>query len=199
YTDDGIALRLPDADSPPDLEDLLLDPEEVRELVSERLPNSALFAARFRENAARALLLPRRRPGERTPLWQQRQRSHDLLQVATRYPDFPILLETYRECLSDVFDMDGLRDLMSAIRAREVRTVVIDTERASPFASTLVFDYIGQYMYEGDAPLAERRAQALTLDRELLAELLGTEELRELLDPRAIEVLELELQGLLKE
>src|SRR5438270_9237191 len=143
--------------------------------------------------------LERRRPGERTPLWQQRQRSHDLLQVAGKHPEFPILIETYRECLSDVFDMDGLRDLMSAIRAREVRTVVVDTERASPFASTLVFDYIGQYMYEGDAPLAERRAQALTLDKELLAELLGTEELRELLDPRAIEILELELQGLLKE
>src|SRR5438874_2516608 len=199
YTDDGFALRLPEADRAPDIEDLLLDPEEVRELVTAQLHGSALFASRFRENAARALLLPRRRPGERTPLWQQRQRSHDLLQVAGKHPEFPILIETYRECLSDVFDMDGLRDLMSAIRAREVRTVVIDTERASPFASTLVFDYIGQYMYEGDAPLAERRAQALTLDKELLAELLGTEELRELLDPRAIELLELELQGLLKE
>jgi len=199
YTDDGFALRLPEADRAPDIEDLLLDPEEVRELVTAQLHGSALFASRFRENAARALLLPRRRPGERTPLWQQRQRSHDLLQVAGKHPEFPILIETYRECLSDVFDMDGLRDLMSAIRAREVRTVVVDTERASPFASTLVFDYIGQYMYEGDAPLAERRAQALTLDKELLAELLGTEELRELLDPRAIEILELELQGLLKE
>jgi len=192
YTDDGFALRLPEADRAPDIEDLLLDPEEVRELVTAQLHGSALFASRFRENAARALLLPRRRPGERTPLWQQRQRSHDLLQVAGKHPEFPILIETYRECLSDVFDMDGLRDLMSAIRAREVRTVVVDTERASPFASTLVFDYIGQYMYEGDAPLAERRAQALTLDKELLAELLGTEELRELLDPRAIEILELE-------
>ena len=199
YTDDGFALRLPEADRAPDITDLLLDPEEIRELVTSQLHGSALFAARFRENAARALLLPRRRPGERTPLWQQRQRSHDLLQVAGKHAEFPILIETYRECLSDVFDMDGLRDLMSAIRAREVRTVVVDTERASPFASTLVFDYIGQYMYEGDAPLAERRAQALTLDKELLAELLGTEELRELLDPRAIDDLELELQGLLKE
>ncbi|TME25094.1 MAG: DEAD/DEAH box helicase [Chloroflexi bacterium] len=199
YTDDGFALRLPEADRAPDIEDLLLDPEEVRELVTSQLHGSALFASRFRENAARALLLPRRRPGERTPLWQQRQRSHDLLQVASKHAEFPILIETYRECLSDVFDMDGLRELMGAIRAREVRTVVVDTERASPFASTLVFDYIGQYMYEGDAPLAERRAQALTLDKELLAELLGTEELRELLDPRAIELLELELQGLLKE
>jgi len=177
YTDDGFALRLPEADRAPDIDDLLLDPEEIRELVTSQLHGSALFASRFRENAARALLLPRRRPGERTPLWQQRQRSHDLLQVAGKHPEFPVLIETYRECLSDVFDMDGLRDLMSAVRAREVRTVVVDTERASPFASTLVFDYIGQYMYEGDAPLAERRAQALTLDKELLAELLGTEEL----------------------
>ncbi|HKV32126.1 MAG TPA: DEAD/DEAH box helicase, partial [Candidatus Dormibacteraeota bacterium] len=169
YTDDGFALRLPEADRAPDIDDLLLDPEEVRELVTSQLHGSALFASRFRENAARALLLPRRRPGERTPLWQQRQRSHDLLQVASKHAEFPILIETYRECLSDVFDMDGLRDLMSAIRSRQVRTVVVDTERASPFASTLVFDYIGQYMYEGDAPLAERRAQALTLDKELLA------------------------------
>src|SRR5207244_5064138 len=159
YTDDGFALRLPEADRAPDIDDLLLDPEEVRELVTSQLHGSALFASRFRENAARALLLPRRRPGERTPLWQQRQRSHDLLQVASKHAEFPILIETYRECLTDVFDMDGLRELMGALRAREVRTVVVDTERASPFASTLVFDYIGQYMYEGDAPLAERRAQ----------------------------------------
>src|SRR5919204_533347 len=199
YSDDGIALRLPDADSPPGLDDLLLDPEEVRELVSERLPNSALFASRFRENAARALLLPRRRPGERTPLWQQRQRSHDLLQVAARYPDFPILLETYRECLSDVFDLPSLEELLRRIRARELRVVQVETERASPFASSLLFDYVGQYLYEGDAPLAERRAQALTLDRELLAELLGSEELRELLDPEVITQTELELQGLLQE
>jgi ATP-dependent Lhr-like helicase len=199
YTDDGIALRLPDAESPPELDDLLLDPEEVRDLVSDRLPSSALFAARFRENAARALLLPRRRPGERTPLWQQRQRSHDLLQVASRHPDFPILLETFRECLADVFDLPALEDLLRAIRSRDVRVVSVETERASPFASSLLFDYVGQYIYEGDAPLAERRAQALTLDRELLAELLGSEELRELLDPQAVAAAELELQGLLEE
>ena len=199
YTDDGFALRLPEADVAPDVAGILFDPEEIRELVTAELHGSALFASRFRENAARALLLPRRRPGERTPLWQQRQRSHDLLQVAGNHPDFPILIETYRECLSDVFDMDALRELMTAIRSREVRTVVVDTDRASPFASSLIFDYVAQFMYEGDAPLGERRAQALTLDRELLAELLGTEELRELLDPHAIESLELELQGLLKE
>ena len=196
HTDDGFALRFPDADRPPDLDDILLDPEEVTELVTAQLHGSALFASRFRENAARALLLPRRRPGQRTPLWMQRQKSADLLQVAAAHPDFPILIETYRECLRDVFDLAALSGLMRGVRSREVRAVVVDTDRASPFAASLLFDYIGQYLYEGDAPLAERRAQALTLDRELLAELLGTEELRELLDPAAIAALELELQGL---
>ena len=196
HTDDGFALRFPDAERPPDLEDVLLDPDEVTELVTAQLHGSALFASRFRENAARALLLPRRRPGQRTPLWMQRQKSAGLLQVAGGHPDFPILIETYRECLRDVFDLSALSDLMRAVRSREVRAVVVDTDRASPFASSLLFDYIGQYLYEGDAPLAERRAQALTLDRELLAELLGSEELRELLDPVAIAALELELQGL---
>ncbi|MBO0686984.1 MAG: DEAD/DEAH box helicase, partial [Candidatus Dormibacteraeota bacterium] len=144
-------------------------------------------------------LLPRRRPGQRTPLWQQRQRSADLLKVAGGYPDFPILVETYRECLTDAFDLDALRRLLAAVRAREVRVVAVDTERASPFAASLLFDYVGQFLYEGDSPLAERRAQALTLDRELLAELLGTEELRELIDPEAVAELELELQGLKSE
>src|SRR5437588_4398958 len=195
-TGDGFALRFPDADRPPDLEDILLEPEEVTELVTAQLHGSALFASRFRENAARALLLPRRRPGERTPLWMQRQRSADLLQVAGGFPDFPILIETYRECLRDVFDLPALSDLMRSVRSREVSAVVLDTDRASPFAASLLFDYVGQYLYEGDAPLAERRAQALTLDRELLAELLGSEELRELLDPAAIAALELELPGL---
>jgi ATP-dependent helicase Lhr and Lhr-like helicase len=196
HSDDGFALRLPDVDVPPDVDELLFEPEEVEEAVTEQLHGSALFAARFRENAARALLLPRRRPGERTPLWKQRQRSHDLLQVAAQHPGFPILVETYRECLSDVFDMNALTALMSRLRSREVRLAVADTERASPFASSLLFDYIAQFMYEGDAPLAEQRAQALTLDRELLGELLGTAELRELLDPEAVALLELELQGL---
>ncbi|TMD03867.1 MAG: DEAD/DEAH box helicase, partial [Chloroflexi bacterium] len=191
HSDDGFALRLPDADAPPGADELLLEPEEVRDLVTAQLHGSALFAARFRENAARALLLPRRRPGQRTPLWMQRQRSHDLLQVAGGHPDFPILLETYRECLRDVFDLEALAGLMRAIRSREVRVAVVDSDRASPFAASLLFDYVGQYLYEGDAPLAD-----LTLDRELLAELLGTEELRELLDPAAIAALELELQGL---
>ncbi|HET9052309.1 MAG TPA: DEAD/DEAH box helicase, partial [Candidatus Dormibacteraeota bacterium] len=199
HTDDGFAVRLPDVDEPPGVEDLLVDPEEIDELVTEQLAGSALFGARFRENASRALLLPRRRPGERTPLWKQRQRSADLLQVAGRHPSFPILVETYRECLADVFDMPALRDLLSRLRSGETRLSVSDTPRASPFSSSLVFDYIAQYMYEGDQPLAERRAQALSLDRELLAELLGSAELRELLDPEAIGVVELELQGLLRE
>ncbi|HEY3083964.1 MAG TPA: DEAD/DEAH box helicase [Candidatus Dormibacteraeota bacterium] len=199
WTDDGIALHLPEVESPPPLNDLILDPEEVQELVSAQLPASALFAARFRENAARSLLLPRRRPGQRTPLWQQRMRSAALLQVAGQYPDFPILAETWREVMSDHFDMPALQSVLRAIRAREIRVVAVDTERASPFASSLLFSYVAQYMYEGDQPLAERRAQALTLDRELLAELLGSEDLRELLDPEAIAAVELELQGLLPE
>jgi ATP-dependent Lhr-like helicase len=196
-TDDGFALRIPELDVLPEVDDLLLDPGEVGSLVSAQLHGSPLFASRFRENAARALLLPRRRPGQRTPLWQQRQRSHDLLQVASHHPQFPILLETYRECLSDVFAIDALSELMRNIRSREVRVVRVRTEAPSPFARSLLFDYIAQYMYEGDAPLAERRAEALTLDREMLAELLGAEDIRELLDPEAMAALELELQGLL--
>ncbi|MFN2464859.1 MAG: DEAD/DEAH box helicase [Candidatus Dormibacteria bacterium] len=199
HTDEGFAIRLPEADEPPPVSDLFMDPEEVRPLVSAQLHGSALFASRFRENAARALLLPRHRPNQRTPLWQQRQRSHDLLQVAVQHPDFPIVLETYREILSDVFDMDALSQLMAAVRQRKVRVVEAQTDHASPFASSLMFDYVAQYMYDGDAPLGERRAQALTLDRELLSELLGEEELRELISPEAIASLELELQGLLPE
>ncbi len=199
WTDDGIALHLPDVELPPALDELLLDPEEVEALVQTQLPGSALFAARFRENAARSLLLPRRRPGQRTPLWQQRMRSAGLLQVAGQYPDFPILAETWRECMTDHFDMAALMWLLRSIRSREVRVVSVDTERASPFASSLLFSYVAEFMYAGDSPLAERRAQALTLDRELLAELLGSEDLRELLDPDAIAAVELELQGLLPE
>jgi ATP-dependent Lhr-like helicase len=199
WADDGLALRLPDAETMPAAQDLVFEPEEIEELVSAQLPGSAVFAAHFRENAARALLLPRRRPGQRTPLWQQRQRSAGLLQVAGGHADFPILLETYRECLRDVFDLDALRTLMTGIRSREIRLVSVETDRASPFAASLLFDYVGQFLYEGDAPLAERRAAALTLDRELLAELLGAEELRELLDPAAIAEVELELQGLLSD
>ena len=195
-SDDGFALRLMDSELLPQASDLLLEPEEVQEAVTSQLHGSALFASRFRENAARALLLPRLRPASRTPLWLQRQRSADLLQVAARFPDFPIIAETYRECLLDVFDLEALSELMTRVRSREVRVVEVETAVPSPFSSSLLFDYVAQYMYEGDTPMAERRAQALTLDRELLAELLGSEDLRELLDPEVIVQTELELQGL---
>ena len=199
WSDDGIAVRLPEgveSDGATVESALLLEPEEVEDLLMAELGGSALFAARFRENAARALLLPRRRPGQRTPLWMQRQKSADLLAVASQYGSFPIVLETYREVLRDVFDMPALVDLLGDVRARRIRVVSVESRSASPFASSLMFDYLGSFMYEGDAPLAERRAQALALDRELLAELLGSEELRELLDPEAVADLELELQAL---
>ena len=173
-----------------------IDPDEIDELVISHLPDTSMFAGRFRECAARALLLPRRRPDRRTPLWQQRQKAADLLQVASRYPDFPILLETTRECLNDVFDLPALREVLTDLRARRVRMVAVDTPRASPFAQSLLFGWIAVYMYEGDAPLAERRAAALALDRDLLRELLGAEELRELVDPVVLADLELELQRL---
>jgi ATP-dependent Lhr-like helicase len=196
YTDDGIVVRLPEADEAPPADSILFEPEEIEELVVGELANSALFSSRFRECAARALLLPKRRPGSRTPLWQQRQRSASLLQVASKFGSFPIILETFRECLQDVFDLPGLVELMAQVRSREVRVVEVDTEAPSPFAGSLLFGYIAAFMYEGDAPLAERRAQALSLDRSVLAELLGRVELRELIDPRAVEEMELELQGL---
>ncbi|MFN2484238.1 MAG: DEAD/DEAH box helicase [Candidatus Limnocylindria bacterium] len=196
WSDDGIAVRLPEADDAPFDSAVLVDPDEVDDLLMAQLGGSALFAARFRENAARALLLPRRRPGSRTPLWMQRQRSADLLNVASRYGSFPIILETYREVLRDVFDLPALKELLAGIRSRSVRVVSVETRSASPFAASLLFDYVGSFMYEGDAPMAERRAQALALDRELLAELLGAEELRELIDAGALADLELELQSL---
>ena len=171
-------------------------PTRSRTSSSGRSPTSALFATRFRENAARALLLPRRRPGTRTPLWQQRQRSADLLAVASRYGSFPILVETYRECLSDVFDLPALREILAGVARREIAVHGVETVRASPFAASLLFDYVAAYMYDGDTPIAERRAGALTLDRDLLRELLGQEELRELLDPDALADLELSLQAL---
>ncbi len=199
WSDDGIAIRLPDGDLDGVEDDLFPDAETVEDLVVGAVGGSALFAARFRENAARALLLPRRRPGTRTPLWQQRQRAADLLVVASRYGSFPILVETYRECLADVFDLPALREILGGIERREVAVHRVETPRASPFASSLLFDYVAAYMYEGDAPLAERRAQALALDRDLLRELLGQEELRELLDPAALAETELERQALTDE
>ncbi|HXF57916.1 MAG TPA: DEAD/DEAH box helicase [Actinomycetota bacterium] len=196
YTDDGIMVRLPEADEAPPAGSVLFEPEEVEDLVVGQVGSSTLFASRFRECAARALLLPRRRPGARTPLWLQRQRSATLLQVASKYGSFPVILEAYRECLQDVFDLPGLVELMAAVRRREVRVVEVETPAPSPFATSLTFGYVAAFMYEGDAPLAERRAQALSLDRTVLAELLGREELRELVDQGALAGLELELQRL---
>jgi ATP-dependent helicase Lhr and Lhr-like helicase len=195
WSDDGVALHFPDSESVPQAAELLVGPQELEDLVVAELAGSALFGARFRENAARALLIPRRRPGQRTPLWQQRLKAQGLLQVARRYPDFPVVLETYREVLQDVFDLPALRRLLSALQERRIDLVEVETPSASPFASSLLFDYVATYMYEDDTPLAERRAQALALDRDLLKELLGQEELRELIDPAALDQVEQELRG----
>ncbi|HYN52407.1 MAG TPA: DEAD/DEAH box helicase, partial [Thermoleophilaceae bacterium] len=194
WSDDGIIVHLPDADEPPGAELVLVAPDELEELVVRELSGSALFGARFRENAARALLLPRARPGKRTPLWQQRLKAQSLLEVAKRYGQFPIVLETYRECLRDVFDLPGLEALLRGLHTRELSLVEVETQRASPFASSLLFDYVATYMYEGDTPNAERRAAALSLDRDLLRELLGQEELRDLIDPSALAEVEEDLQ-----
>ena len=175
---------------------VLVEPDELEDLVVRELSGSALFGARFRENAARALLLPRAYPGKRTPLWQQRLKAQSLLEVAKRYGQFPIVLETYRECLRDVLDLPGLEELLRGLHTRELSLVEVETQRASPFASSLLFDYVATYMYEGDTPNAERRAAALSLDRDLLRELLGQEELRELIDPGALDEVEADLQRL---
>ena len=196
WSDDGIAFRFPDSDDPPEADDLLLDPEEVEALLVDHLADTALFAARFREAAGRALLLPRRRPGERTPLWLQRRKSADLLGVAKQFGSFPILLETYREILQDDFDLPSLQEVLGEIRSRKIRVASVDTHGPSPFASSLLFSFVAAYLYEADAPLAERRAAALTLDRDLLRELLGEGELRELIDPEVVAAVELELQHL---
>jgi ATP-dependent Lhr-like helicase len=219
WSDDGIVVRLPDVDLEETGEDhpddrwgisgiessgatgsrsyadlVALDPLEVEEVVVGELGASALFGARFRENAGRALLIPRAYPGRRTPLWQQRLKAQGLLEVARRYPDFPIVLETYRECLRDVLDLPGLQELLRGLSTREVSLVEVQTRSASPFAGSLLFDYVASYMYEGDTPSAERRAAALSLDRDLLRELLGQEELRELIDPGALARIEEDLQ-----
>jgi len=195
WSDDGIALHLPDADAPPPIEDIMISPEDIEELVVQEVGQSALFGARFRENAARALLIPRRRPDQRTPLWQQRLKAQGLLQVARRYGSFPIILETYRECLQDVFDLPALKLILHRLRTRELDLVDVETASASPYSASLLFDYIATYMYEDDTPPAERRAQALSLDRDLLRELLGQEELRDLLDAGAVEDVEAQLRG----
>ncbi|MEV0628306.1 ATP-dependent helicase [Nonomuraea wenchangensis] len=196
HSDDGIVLRVPDTLAEPPADVAAFDADEIEQIVTEELGGSALFASRFRECAGRALLLPRRTPGRRSPLWQQRQRAAHLLGVASQYASFPIVLETMRECLQDVFDVPGLVRLMRDIAARRVRVVEVETSQASPFAASLLFHYVGAFMYEGDAPLAERRAQALALDTSLLAELLGQADLRELLDPDVISDAERELARL---
>jgi ATP-dependent Lhr-like helicase len=195
--DDGIVLRLPETDEPPPGADLVLfDPAEIEDVITTEVGGSALFAARFRECAARALLLPRRNPGRRSPLWQQRQRSAQLLSVASKYGSFPIVLETLREVLQDVYDLPALKDLLTGISERRISVVEVETSEASPFAKSLLFGYVGAFMYEGDTPLAEKRAAALALDQSLLAELLGRTELRELLDAEVVLRTEAELQRL---
>ncbi|WP_316527355.1 ATP-dependent helicase [Kitasatospora brasiliensis] len=218
HADDGIVLRLPDADllsldfdfaapaersgpdeAPVGADAALFDPGEIEQLVTDQVGGSALFASRFRECASRALLLPRRNPGRRTPLWQQRQRAAQLLEVASEYGSFPIVLEAVRECLQDVFDVPGLVELMGDLESRAVRLVEVTTPEPSPFARSLLFGYVAQFLYEGDSPLAERRAAALALDSRLLSELLGQAELSELLDPQVLTELEAELQRLTPE
>ncbi|WP_347957340.1 ATP-dependent helicase [Gordonia aichiensis] len=186
-TDDGIIVRLPDTDdAPPGADVFVLDPDRIEGEVTDALAGSSLFASRFRECAGRALLLPRRDPGRRAPLWQQRQRSAQLLAVAARFPDFPIILETVRECLADVYDLPALTDLLTRIAARRIRVVECETPSPSPFAASMLLGYVGAFIYDDDAPLAERRATALSLDTALLAQLLGRVDLRDLLDPTVL-------------
>jgi ATP-dependent Lhr-like helicase len=196
WGDEGFVVRFPEVERPPDPSLLLPGPEEIEGLVLHQLGSTSLFAARFRETAARALLLPRRRPGMRTPLWQQRKRASDLLAVASRFGSFPALLETYREVLRDHFDMPALVDVLRRVSKRTLRVATIDSTTPSPFAASLLFSYVANYIYDGDAPLAERRAQALSVDQAQLRELLGDAELRELLDPAALDVVEQQLQHL---
>ncbi len=196
WSDDGMVFRVPETGEPPDPALLIPEPDTVEDLIVRRLGGTSLFAGRFRENAARALLLPRRAPGRRNPLWAQRKRAADLLSVASRYASFPIVLETYRECLRDVFDLSGLKDVLGQIASRSIRVTTVDTRTPSPFASSLLFSYVAAFVYEGDAPLAERRAQALTIDHAQLRELLGDAELRDILDPAAVESVEGSLQRL---
>jgi ATP-dependent Lhr-like helicase len=196
WGDDGFVVRFPDTDVPPDPALLLPTPDEVQQLVVRQLGATALFAAKFRENAGRSLLLPKRRPGMRAPLWQQRKRASDLLAVASKFGSFPVLLETYRECLRDYFDMPALAQTLDDVKRRKVRVVTVDSTKPSPFAASLLFSYVASFLYDGDAPLAERRAQALAVDQAQLRELLGDAELRELLDAGAMHDVEQQLQRL---
>lgn len=196
WSDDGIAFRFPDSDEIPDASDLAIDPEEIEAMLVEHIRETALFGARFREAAGRSLLLPRRRPGERTPLWLQRRKASDLLEVTRQFGSFPIMLETYREILKDDFDLPALQEVLSDIKKRKIRLAEVDLSAPSPFAVSLLFSFVAAYLYESDAPMAERRAAALTLDRDLLRELLGDGELRDLIDPEVVAAVELELQYL---
>ncbi|MEX2661840.1 MAG: hypothetical protein WD227_07915, partial [Vicinamibacterales bacterium] len=196
WTDDGFVVRFPETEVPPDPALMLPASDEVEALVVRQLGGTAMFAAKFREAAARALLLPKRRPGGRSPLWQQRKRAADLLGVASRYGSFPMLLEAYRECLRDVFDIPSLVETLRRIETRELKVATVDSAIPSPFASALLFTYVANYLYNGDAPLAERRAQALAIDQAQLRELLGDAELRELLDADALADVEAQAQQL---
>ena len=199
WSDDGIVIHLPDSDQAPASDLVLLEPDEVEDLIVGELSGSALFGARFREAAGRSLLIPRAYPGKRTPLWQQRLKSQSLLEVAKDFPRFPVTLETYREVLRDVLDLPALGEILRDLQSRRLSLVEVETKSASPFASSLLFDYVATYMYEGDTPNAERRAAALALDRDLLRELLGQEELRELIDPAALADVEDSLQHRLEQ
>src|SRR5688572_13210273 len=194
WSDDGFVVRVPEGDVALDPALLVPDPDDVERLVVRQLGSTAMFAARFREAAGRALLLPKRRPGARAPLWQLRKRASDLLAVAARYGSFPIILETYRECLRDIFDLPALTDVLRRIRSRTLRVVAVEARTPSPFSASLLFGYVANYLYDGDAPLAERRAQALSVDQSQLRDLIGDTELRDLLDEAVLETVESELQ-----
>ena len=196
WSDNGIVFRVPESDQLPPIESFFPAADQIEDIIVRELGGSALFASRFRENAARALLLPRRQPGQRTPLWLQRRKSADLLSVAANYERFPIMLETYRECLRDVFDLPGLKKILQDVSRRTIRVREVETKTPSPFAASLLFDYTANFLYNGDAPLAERRAATLALDHVQLRELLGDAELRELLDADVVDELSLELQRL---
>jgi ATP-dependent Lhr-like helicase len=196
WTDDGLVVRFPDTDDPPDPRLMLPAPDDVEALLLRQLGGTSLFAAKFREAAARALLLPRRRFGGRAPLWQQRKRAADLLAVASKFGSFPMLLESYRECLRDLFDLPALVATLRDVEQRQIRIVTVDSTVPSPFAASLLFGYVANYIYDGDAPLAERRAQALSIDHAQLQALIGDAELREVLDRDAIDEVERELQHL---
>ncbi len=196
YSEDGIVLRFADTEELPEVDQLFPDPDEIEDLLTAQLSDTAMFAGLFRENAVRSLLMPRRRPTQRSPLWAQRLKAQQLLATVRNYPAFPMVLETYRQAMRDVFDLPALRTLLRDIRSREILVHEVETPSASPFARSLVFAYVAAYMYEQDSPIAERRAQALSVDRALLGELLGQEELRELIDRDVLIQMELELQHL---